>query len=116
MVSDDKSYFVGYNCCLMLVALSVMNLLFLVCSVLGFASHKHCYLLKSLVVWSSMDDACLSQLSCRPEISDLESKLSELSKKLLTLQQNVDDLASKVCCFSKEKQLIIVFLKNECFW
>ncbi|CAO2835073.1 unnamed protein product [Amaranthus hypochondriacus] len=30
-----------------------------------------------------------------PEISDLESKLSELSKKLLTLQQNVDDLASK---------------------
>ncbi|KAH9618249.1 hypothetical protein KSS87_001653 [Heliosperma pusillum] len=31
----------------------------------------------------------------RPDIADLESKLSELSKKQLTLQQNVDDLASK---------------------
>ncbi|KAL9228939.1 hypothetical protein vseg_004465 [Gypsophila vaccaria] len=30
-----------------------------------------------------------------PDIADLESKLSELLKKQLTLQQNVDDLASK---------------------
>ncbi|GAB2224159.1 hypothetical protein Droror1_Dr00004907 [Drosera rotundifolia] len=30
-----------------------------------------------------------------PDLSDLELKLSELSKKLLGLQQNVDDLASK---------------------
>lgn len=30
-----------------------------------------------------------------PDIADLQSKLSELSKKLLMLQQNVDDLASK---------------------
>ncbi|KAK9757978.1 hypothetical protein RND81_01G198200 [Saponaria officinalis] len=30
-----------------------------------------------------------------PDIADLESKLSELSKKQLTFQQNVDDLASK---------------------
>ncbi|XP_074273043.1 AUGMIN subunit 7 isoform X2 [Silene latifolia] len=30
-----------------------------------------------------------------PDIADLESKLAELSKKQLTLQQNVDDLASK---------------------
>ncbi|GMH28284.1 hypothetical protein Nepgr_030127 [Nepenthes gracilis] len=37
----------------------------------------------------------LIKVLCRPDISNLGLKLSELSKKLLSLQQNVDDLASK---------------------
>ncbi|KAI5344464.1 hypothetical protein L3X38_012341 [Prunus dulcis] len=32
-----------------------------------------------------------------PDVSELEKKLSEQSKILLSLQQKVDDLASKVC-------------------
>lgn len=37
-----------------------------------------------------------NQTLFRPDVSELESKLSEQSKILLNLQQKVDDLASKV--------------------
>jgi hypothetical protein len=38
----------------------------------------------------------LSKYICRPDVSELETKLAEQSKILLNLQQKVDDLASKV--------------------
>jgi hypothetical protein len=38
----------------------------------------------------------LSKYICRPDVSELETKLAEQSKVLLNLQQKVDDLASKV--------------------
>ena len=37
-----------------------------------------------------------SKFICRPDISELETKLSEQSKLLLNLLQKVDDLAAKV--------------------
>uniref|UniRef100_A0A0D3EEQ2 Uncharacterized protein n=1 Tax=Brassica oleracea var. oleracea TaxID=109376 RepID=A0A0D3EEQ2_BRAOL len=36
-----------------------------------------------------------SKLICRPEVSELETKLSEQTKILFNLQQKVDDLAAK---------------------